>query len=95
MFWQGNTLLAAPVIAGDGLRFIATGLRRIGIKSGCNGKASYGAGLGDLPVAVSGVVPAVGGSRHYQVAYRDGAPLHCLPNETVNWTNVVSLPWVP
>jgi hypothetical protein len=95
VFWQGNAVLAAPVVAGDGLRHITSGLRRVGIKPGCNGKASYGAGVLDIPVSVSGLVPAAGGTRHYQVAYRDGAPAFCLPVETVNWTNMVSIPWTP
>ncbi|MFN0008097.1 MAG: hypothetical protein ACKVXR_09340 [Planctomycetota bacterium] len=95
VFWQGTVALAVPVIAGDGLRFIGGALRRIGIKPGCNGKASYGAGLLDVPVSVSGLIPAAGGTRHYQVAFRDGAPAFCLPAETVNWTNMVSIPWNP
>lgn len=95
VFWQGNTLLAAGVIASDGLRFVNGGLRRIGIKAGCNGKVSYGAGLGDIPVAVAGLVPVAGASRSYQVAYRDGAPAFCLVNQSVNWTNAVSIPWAP
>jgi len=94
VFWQGNTSLAVGVFAGDGLRFITTSLRRIGTKDGCNGKSSYGALLGDVPVAVSGLVPAVGGTRHYQVAYRDGFAPFCPP-QSINWTNMVSIPWIP
>jgi len=95
VFWQGTAALAVPVIAGDGLRFLGGALRRIGIKPGCNGKSSYGAGLLDVPVSVSGLLPAAGGTRHYQVAYRDGNPVHCFPNETVNWTNMITIPWIP
>jgi hypothetical protein len=95
VFWQGTASVAVGIIAGDGLRFIAGALRRVGIKPGCNGKSSYGGNLLDVPVSVSGLVPAVGGTRFYQVAFRDGNPAWCLPAETVNWTNMVEVPWIP
>jgi len=93
LFFQGDSFSVLPFSSGDGLRYAAGNLLRIGTKNLVNGKASYGALLQETPVSIKGQIPAVGGTRWYQGVYRDGAAF-CTP-ASFNWTNVVAIEWMP
>lgn len=95
----------AGVMFGDGLLCIGGSVVRLGTKmnsssaGGCafgSGTLSNGAtypGPGDPSISQRGQVPASGGTRHYQVWYRNGAAF--CTSATFNLTNAVTIVWVP
>jgi hypothetical protein len=90
LYFQGSG--TNPHAVGDGWMCAGGGLIRLGVKANVNGASTFGGG-GDPLVSVKGAVPAVGGTRYYQVWYRDNHPF-CMA-ETYNFTNAVSVVWVP
>jgi hypothetical protein len=90
LYFQGSGTNAHAV--GDGWMCAGGGLVRLGVKANVNGASTFGGGLDPL-VSVKGAVPADGGTRYYQVWYRDNHAF-CMA-ETFNFTNAVSVVWVP
>ncbi|MBK7877656.1 MAG: hypothetical protein IPJ77_18365 [Planctomycetes bacterium] len=77
----------------DGLRCVGGAIVRLAVKLNVNGASQY-PDVGNPSVSVRGAVPAGGGARHYQVYYRDAAAAFCPP-ATANWTNGLTLQWLP
>src|SRR5262249_19065281 len=88
---QDNGGLGTPLF--DGLRCVSGSIVRLAVKRNVNGASQYPE-TGNASVAVRGAIPSAGGTRHYQVYYRDAAPIFCPP-ATANWTNGLSLVWYP
>ena len=65
---------------------------RLGVKVNSGGASSFGGG-NDPHVSVKGNVPANGGTRYYQIWYRDAATF-CAP-ETYDPSNGLELAWRP
>jgi len=80
---------------GDGLRCAAGTVIRLGTRTtSASGLVQLGSGVaGDAPISVTGVVPAGGGPRTYQVWYRNAAAF-CTPS-TFNLTNGIETAWRP
>jgi hypothetical protein len=89
LFFQGSSILL-PAIFGDGLRCAGGTVIRLEPKTAVNGAAHY-PGPGDPAVHVKGGVPPAGGTRTYQVWYRNAASF-CTPS-TFNLTNGVIINW--
>ncbi|MFN0242218.1 MAG: thrombospondin type 3 repeat-containing protein [Planctomycetota bacterium] len=78
---------------GDGRLCLGGILVRLGDRfTALNGTSVYPQGA-DLPVSVKGQVPPAGGSRYYQVWYRNQVSF-CTP-EGFNTSNGLSVVWVP
>ncbi|MBL8862179.1 MAG: hypothetical protein JNK02_09215 [Planctomycetes bacterium] len=90
LYFQGTTQVQA--VFGDGLRCVAGAVIRLSIKSNVGNTSSFPVGI-DPPLSVAGLIPAAGGTRHYQGWYRDAAPF-CTP-ATFNLTNGITITWTP
>jgi hypothetical protein len=67
---------------------------RLGHHVATNDATGFGFGVaGDPLVSVRGSIPAAGGTRYYQVHYRDGAPF--CTSDSFNWTNAIRIAWQP
>jgi len=95
LYFQGTTRLSAGlgVVFGDGLRCAGGTIVRLGTKTNSNGASAYGNATADIPVSVRGQLPAGGGTRTYQVWYRN-AVAFCTPS-VFNLTNGLEIVWVP
>jgi len=94
LYFQGTSPAGggAGLTFGDGLRCAAGSILRLGTKNNSGGTSSYPVGA-DLDVSVKGLVPAAGGTRYYQVWYRNAA-MFCT-SSTFNLSNGLSVTWVP
>jgi hypothetical protein len=99
VFLQGNAEIA-PTFFGDGLRCAGGSLRRLYVKQASGGVVSAPQ-PGDLSIsarsAALGDAIGVGGTRIYQVYYRDPSLTFC-PSPTGNTWNVSSglqVQWLP
>jgi len=94
LFFQGTVRSngGQGVTFGDGLRCAAGTVLRLGTKVAAGGSAAYPTG-GDPSVSQRGLLPAGGGTRHYQVWYRNAAAF-CTP-ATFNLTNGLTADWSP
>ena len=94
LYFQGTTQLAsgAGAVFGDGLRCAGGTVVRLGTKLNVAGASQYPTGT-DAHVSVKGMIPAGGGTRTYQVWYRNAASF-CTPS-TFNLSNGLSLAWAP
>jgi hypothetical protein len=94
LYFQGTTQLAsgAGAVFGDGLRCAGGTVIRLGTKTNVAGTSQYPTGA-DAHVSIKGAIPAGGGTRTYQVWYRNAA-VFCTPS-TFNLTNGLSLAWMP
>lgn len=77
---------------GDGTLCLGSGLLRLAARPATQGVSSY-PGPGDAQVAIVGQLPAAGGTRHYQVVYRDAAT-YCTSSQ-FNATNGFTIAWGP
>lgn len=96
LFFQGDAQVAggAGSFFGDGLLCAGGTITRLGVHFAVNGYTVFGAGvLGDPLISVQGLVPAGGGTRHYQGWYRDAAAF--CTTSTFNLTNGVRVAWGP
>lgn len=91
LFFQG-TAQTPHTTFGDGLRCTGGTVIRLAIKTAAGTSASYPV-AGDAPVSVSGLVPAGGGSRAYQVWYRDSSSF--CNAATYNLSNGLMVHWLP
>jgi hypothetical protein len=90
LYFQGTA--SNPHMLGDGSMCAGGALVRLGAKANVNGASSFGGG-NDPHLSVKGNVPAAGGTRYYQVWYRDN---HAFCNaETYNFSNGIAAVWVP
>ena len=91
VFLQANTLPVASFY-GDGTRCIGGNMRRLAQKTVIGGTASF-PNPGDSRISQVGAIPALGGVKAYQVAYRDASGTLCGSGYHI--TNAVSVIWVP
>ena len=94
LYFQGTTQAGgtAGTVFGDGLRCVAGSVIRLGTKTNASNTSRYPE-PGDPSVSVRGVIPGAGGTRHYQIWYRNAAA-YCTA-DTFNLTNGVSVAWTP
>jgi hypothetical protein len=94
LFFQGTSQASAGAgaVFGDGKRCAAGSINRLGTKTNAGGSSSYPV-AGDPPVSVQGAIPALGGTRTYQVWYRNSAAF--CTTATFNLTNGVQAVWLP
>ena len=94
LFFQGTARVAggAGAVFGDGLRCVAGSVVRLGAQTS-TGEAAQLPEDSSVSVAARGSISASGGTRHYQVWYRN-SPAFCQP-ETYNLTNGVTVTWTP
>ncbi len=94
---QGSTVLAAPIVFGDGVRCISGILKRLYVAPAVGGAVSFPpAGGPSISVrsAALGDPFGSGSQRHYQVYYRDGNSNFCLPSPALyNVSNAVTVNW--
>jgi Tol biopolymer transport system component len=97
IFLQGTAQQNAGLgtVLGDGLRCLAGTQIRLGHHtSSSSGSAAFGFGFASDPsVSMRGAIPSAGGTRYYQVHYRDGASF--CSSESFNWTNAIRVVWSP
>jgi hypothetical protein len=93
-FFQGTTRQSggAGSVFGDGLRCAGGTTIRLGAKPTTGGTAQY-PGPGDPTVSARGLIPAEGGTRTYQVWYRNAASF-CTA-ATFNLTNGLEITFAP
>jgi hypothetical protein len=92
--WTGVAQNGFGAPQGDGLRCVAGTTIRLGNRIASGGNVAFGAGQpGDPLVSVRGTVPAAGGTRYYQVWYRNAATF--CSTSTVNLTNGFRVIWSP
>jgi len=80
-------------VLGDGLRCVNGSIVRLGTKLNALGASQYPL-AGELPISVRGQVPAAGGTRYYQIWYRNPDPLFCT-GAMYNLSNGYALTWTP
>jgi hypothetical protein len=95
IFVQGTTSANAGIVFGDGVRCVSGSLKRLYSKSASGGVASA-PGAGDPSIsarsaALGDPIPS-GGTRYYQVYYRDPDPNFC-PSATFNISNGWIITW--
>jgi hypothetical protein len=94
LLFQGTTASAAAPF-GDGLLCTGGAILRLKSKLASSGSASFGFGqVGDPPVSAAGQVPPAGGTRVYQVWYRNNHPSFCTAAR-FDLSNGVEIEWAP
>lgn len=79
---------------GDGLRCVTGSVVRMGTNFATGGEVDFGYGVAGVTlVHVAGGIPPGGGTREYQIWYRN-AIAFCSPS-IFNLTNAVTLTWAP
>lgn len=78
-------------IFGNGRLCLSGNIVRMGARVAAGGTSFPGPS--DPPLSVRGQIPSSGGTRHYQVYYRDGEG-YCTPTR-INLTNGYTIHWVP
>jgi hypothetical protein len=95
VFLQGTTNASAGIAYGDGVRCASGNLKRLYTKNAVAGSVSAPQGVEPSitvrSAAVGDVIPP-GGTRYYQVFYRDPNAGFC-PSETYNISNGYSIQW--
>lgn len=89
---QGSTF-GAGGIDGEGRACLSGPLVRVAVRQASNGIVQFPA-PSSPSLSVLGFVPGAGGTRHYQVRYRDNA-LNFCNRSNYNWTNGYSIVWTP
>ena len=92
LYFQGTSQAGGGlgVVFGDGLRCAGGSVLRLGTKLNVAGISHYPVS-GDVSVSIRGA-NAAGGSRNYQVWYRNADAGFCT-TDTFNLTNGVALTW--
>lgn len=96
LLFQGNGQQAGGLggTFGDGLLCVNQSVVRLMIRNATAGVLKFGRDVpGDPSIGSLGQVPVSGGTRHYQIWYRDPAPF--CTSATFNLTNGVTIPWQP
>lgn len=91
LFFQGDAITSA-VTFGDGLLCTGGTVIRLRAKAASGGVVSY-PDAGETPLGIRGQLPPEGGTRYFQVWYRNAAA-YCTP-ATFNATNGLSTYWMP
>ncbi|MCY2960772.1 MAG: FG-GAP-like repeat-containing protein [Planctomycetota bacterium] len=94
LYFQGTTQQSSGngAIFGDGKRCAAGSVVRLATKINSAGASQYPV-VGDLPISVKGLLPAGGGTRTYQIWYRNAAAF-CTAS-TFNLSNGFRVTWIP
>lgn len=94
LYYQGTSNVngGAGSFFGDGLRCVQSNVIRLGTKTNASGGSQYPS-AGDASVSVRGALPIPGGSRYYQVWYRNSAAF-CTA-ATFNLSNGLRIDWQP
>lgn len=92
LLYQATQPSVGPLPFGDGLLCLGGSLIRMGVTSVPTGTQPWPL-AGAPPLSVTGVVPAAGGSRYYQVIFRDNPGL-CVAG-TFNLTSAERVEWTP
>lgn len=90
LLFQGTAQTSLPF--GDGELCLGGTIVRLSIKFATSTVLTFPTGT-DLPISAQGLLPAVGGSRNYQVWFRDAAAF-CTP-DVFNLTNALHVVWLP
>ncbi len=95
LYFQGTSQIGTGlgVAFGDGLRCAGGTIVRLGTRTNSGGSSSYGVSQSDIPVSVRGGIPAGGGTREYQIWYRNAAAF-CTAS-TFNLSNGLEIVWSP
>jgi hypothetical protein len=93
-FFQGTQASAAGagVPFGDGLRCATGTVIRLGSKQAVANVAHH-PGAGDVPLSMRGAIPPFGGTRIYQVWFRNAAAF--CTSATFNWSSGLAVSWAP
>jgi hypothetical protein len=91
VFFQGTGQASLPL--DDGLFCLTGALIRVGTY-GIVGGASSNPPVAGVPLHTKGALVLPGGTRFYQVVYRNAAPAFCPP-ATLNRTNGLAVVWTP
>ncbi|MBK7645260.1 MAG: hypothetical protein IPJ19_19820 [Planctomycetes bacterium] len=99
VIFQSNTLLGTPVIAGQAVRCVGGGMKRLYTRGASGGAVSVPA-PGDPAIhvrsAALGDPISAGTPRYYFAYYRDPVVLGtCAPNLTFNLSQTVQAIWIP
>ncbi len=94
LYFQGTSVLASGngQVFGDGKRCAGGDVLRLDTATNFGGMSQY-PGAGDPAVSVRGFVPITGGTRIYQIWYRNSDPSFCTPS-FFNLTNALSVTWI-
>ncbi|MCY2961895.1 MAG: FG-GAP-like repeat-containing protein [Planctomycetota bacterium] len=94
LYFQGTAQQSSGngAIFGDGKRCAAGAVLRLATKINTGGGSQYPA-VGDLPISIKGALPAGGGTRYYQVWYRNAAAFCTI--STFNLSNGLRVTWLP
>jgi hypothetical protein len=92
-YFQATAQAADPM--GYGILCIGGSYIRIGQKGLVSGSSTNPSGV-DFPLSLKGAIPPAGGTRYYQVSYRQANP-PCSPPPTsnTNRTNGLEIVWTP
>ncbi len=95
LYFQGSGLSGAGLgtVFGDGLRCVAGTVVRLGTAANNASGQSLYPEAGDPHVSVRGLVPGAGGTRWYQVWYRNAAAF--CTSSTFNLSNGLQVDWCP
>ncbi len=89
---QGDTT-SMGAWSGEGRFCLGGSLLRMGIVTASNGVVSYPI-VGNPALSVTGLIPPGGGTRGYQVRYRDISNTYCNASN-FNWSNGYTIVWSP
>lgn len=90
----GSSLVLSGVVFGDGLRCVAGTLSRLVVRTtSATGTFTYPDLVTDPRISVADSLTPAGGTRIYQLVFRDAAPF-CTAG-TYNTTNALAVTWVP
>jgi hypothetical protein len=89
---QGDAGSVGATPFGAGLRCVSGAVLRISTKL-AGTTAILGGPVEGMPISVAGSIPAGGGTRYYQVVFRD-VPATCN-GSTINFTNGWRVEWRP
>ena len=79
---------------GDGIKCVGGAVIRLGAElNSTSGMSSYPTGA-QPKVSLKGAIPPGGGTRFYEIWYRDPLMTFCMP-ETFNFTNGFGVVWTP
>jgi hypothetical protein len=93
LFFQGTASTGS--VFGDGLKCAGgPGSIRLGSKHATAAGTTFFPDVGDPKISVKGLIPATGGTRYYQIWYRDSSLTFCTP-ATFNLTNGYAIVWTP
>jgi hypothetical protein len=95
LYFQGTqqTNNGQGLAFGDGLRCVSGTVVRLGTKTNAGGSSSFGGPVGDTPISTQGQIPLTGGTRDYQIWYRNAAAFCTI--STFNLSNGLEIVWAP